>query len=273
MARERDFRQRVVSTANLLLEAASMLEESREEGAPGNRASSSRQIVQDNRTPSTSRRPVVAQMSQPSLSSLPTAPGIRASSSRQIVHDNRTPSTSRRPAAAPMSQPSLSSLPTAASPSMELRGLFNWNPTSGGKRKSKSRASGSGPSKRVKVRTWTHTWVCLSRILDDEVPDASERAKLKLAGLGERRFAIDANATAQELTFELEFQFPKLKDSGGFELMRTMESGSREIQVIEMPGGGYSCEYLKAVVHSAKLFIRPLQADLSMELCEPEVSL
>ena len=78
------------------------------------------------------------------------------------------------------------------------------------------------------MRTWTHTWVCLSRILDDEVPDASERAKLKLAGLGERRFAIDANATAQELTFELEFQFPKLKDSGGFELMRTMESGSRE---------------------------------------------
>ena len=147
MARERDFRQRVVSTANLLLEAASMFEESREEGAPGYRASSSRQIVQDNRTPSTSRRPAAAQMSQPSLSSLPTAPGNRASSSRQIVHDNRTPSTSRRPAAAPMSQPSLSSLPTAASPSMELRGLFNWNPTSGGKRKSKSRASGSGPSK------------------------------------------------------------------------------------------------------------------------------
>ena len=53
MARERDFRQRVVSTANLLLEAASMLEESREEGAPSNRVSSSRQIVQDNRTPST----------------------------------------------------------------------------------------------------------------------------------------------------------------------------------------------------------------------------
>ena len=76
MARERDFRQRVVSTANLLLEAASMLEESREEGAPGNHVSSSRQIVQANRTPSTSRRPAAAQMSQPSLSSLPTAPGL-----------------------------------------------------------------------------------------------------------------------------------------------------------------------------------------------------
>ena len=116
-----------------------------------------------------------------------------------------TPSTSR------------SSLPTSSSlvssPSLELRSLLNWTC------KSKRHASGSGLSKKPKVRTWTHTWICLGRTSDDTVPDASERAALKLAGLGERRFAVDVGLTSQELMYHLEAQFPKLIDCGGFELM------------------------------------------------------
>ena len=71
MARERDFRQRAVTTANLLLEAASMLQESREQGgALNNRASSS--FAQSNRTASsTSLRP--APTFQPSLNPISTA--------------------------------------------------------------------------------------------------------------------------------------------------------------------------------------------------------
>ena len=73
--------------------------------------------------------------------------------------------------------------------------------------------------------TWTHTWVCLSHTEDDAIPDVTERMNLKFAGLGERRFAVDAKATAQELYDELEFQFPKLKDGGGFELLRASKGG------------------------------------------------
>ena len=228
MAREGEFRQRAVTTANLLLEAASMLQR-----------------------PGTERQRTV------------TSPVTGPSSAL----------TGQRTVTSPATGPSFAL--TGPSPSSELRGLFNWKPRSGSKRKCKYRGDTaiSGSAKKAKVSTWTHTWVCLSRVADDAVPDATDRVKLKLAGLGERRFTTDANSTAQELYYELEFQFPKLKDSGGFELMRMVEGSQRELEVIEMPASGYTCDFLKAVVHNAKLYIRPLQSDLSLDQCHPNVSL
>ena len=117
----------------------------------------------------------------------------------------------------------------------------------------------------------THTCIWLGRTSDDTVLDASERAALKLAGLRERRFAIDVGDTSQELMYHLEAQFSKLIDGGGFELIRADEGGLKELHPIEIPGGGYTCEYLKAVVHSAKVYKKPLQADLNMDSCSPEV--
>ena len=217
MARESDFRQRAVTTANLLLEAASMLQRPREESS-------------------------LSDFDTQSRGNLQVGPRVAGPSN---------------------GGPSLSS---------ELRGLFNWTPrSSGGKRKAARHRAGGGV-KKAKVLTWTHTWVCLSRTVDDAIPDATERMKLKLAGLGERRFAVDAKANAQELYDELEFQFPKLKDGGGFELLRASEGGWKGLEVIDIPSGGYTCDYLKAVVHSAKLYIRPLQTNLSLEPCNPDVS-
>ena len=54
-------------------------------------------------------------------------------------------------------------------------------------------------TKKKKVPTWTHTFVCLSHTDDDVVPDSQERATLKLAGLGEKRISMLAFATAQEV--------------------------------------------------------------------------
>ena len=99
------------------------------------------------------------------------------------------------------------------------------------------------------------------------VPDACDRVTLKLAGLGEKCFALDCNATAQDVYDVLEYQFPKLKEGGGFELLRTCEGGSRELEVVPIPSNGYTVDYLKAIIHSAKLYIRPLQTDLSVEQC------
>ena len=50
-----------------------------------------------------------------------------------------------------------------------------------------------------------------------------------------------------------------------------MHAESKELQPIEMPAGGYTCDYLKAVVRSAKLHIKPLQADLNLDPSSPEV--
>jgi len=45
-----------------------------------------------------------------------------------------------------------------------------------------------------------------------------------------------------------------------------------ELEVIRMPESGYTTEYLKAVIHTAKLYIRPLQTDLSVEPSGADVS-
>ena len=80
----------------------------------------------------------------------------------------------------------------------ELQGLFNWNCRS---TKSKAPSPFGRSKKKKRGHTWTHTWVCMSGIADETVPDANERVTLKMAGLGERRFAT---ASAQDLYDELD---------------------------------------------------------------------
>jgi hypothetical protein len=43
-------------------------------------------------------------------------------------------------------------------------------------------------SKMMKLKTWTHTFVCLAHVAHRSIPDANEHTSLKLAGLGEKRF-------------------------------------------------------------------------------------
>ena len=132
-------------------------------------------------------------------------------------------------------------------------------------RKGPSLSAAARPrSKKKKVVTWTHTFVCLADRDTDEVPDSSERAQLQLAGLGEKRFPIAVDVDANEL--QLVYQYPKLKDAGGYELLRNPEGGGRDLQSTKVPADGYTVEFLRAVVHSAKLFIRPLQKDLDLDL-------
>lgn len=243
-----NFRQQAVTTANLLLEAASMLENPPSNTADDSAASSNH--LQRNRL------------------------SLRTSGSRSV---QATTSRNVRQFSTGSGDVGVSNFRSASvvDSQSELRSLFNWTAPAGGKRKASHR-SASGPfrkkSKAKKVPTWTHTWVCLSGVTHDTVPDANDRITLKIAGLGEKRFALEANATAQEVYDDLVFQYPKLRDAGGFELLRACESGSKELEVIRMPESGYTTEYLKAVIHTAKLYIRPLQTDLSVEPSGADVS-
>ena len=47
--------------------------------------------------------------------------------------------------------------------------------------------------------------------------------------------------------------------------MRVPEGGSKQLEVIAAPETGYTVSYLKAVIHHAKIYIRPLQRDLCLE--------
>ena len=121
-----------------------------------------------------------------------------------------------------------------------------------------------GGNKRKKLPTWTHTFVCLASRSSAVVPDGQERASLILAGLGEKKIQFDEYAVWQEIYEELMFQYPKLKESGGFELLRVSEGGGKRLQTIACPPDGYTVVYLRAVVHHATVYIRPLQRDISL---------
>ena len=118
---------------------------------------------------------------------------------------------------------SFQSLPAAVPTQRQSRlsSVFNWNPTSliGKKRKAVC-ARKSGLKK--KIPTWSHMFVCLANINQDTLPT------LQIAGLGEKKMSLNAYVDAQDIYHDLLFQFPKLSDSGGFELLRIPEGGGGE---------------------------------------------
>ncbi|XP_019853033.1 PREDICTED: uncharacterized protein LOC109582636 [Amphimedon queenslandica] len=143
-----------------------------------------------------------------------------------------------------------------------------WNPMSiinGERRAGHSSKQLKPPAKKkAKVPSWTHNFVCLARVEQDIVPDSSERAVLQIAGLGEKKIQFPVDADSYYVYDELIASFPKLRNCGGFELLRTHDRSKLLIE-IEVPPSGYTVAYLKPVVHNAKIFIRPLQKDLSLE--------
>lgn len=156
----------------------------------------------------------------------------------------------------------------------ELKALFNWNRTalkSAGKRS--SNAKKAPKSKKKKLQTWTHTFVCLANTYDNTVPDSHMRSTLKLAGLGEKRFPIEIHSTGQEVYDELLFQFPELEGAGGIEMLRVPEEGGKDLEAIPAPDDFYSVEYLRAVIKNARIFVRPLQHNLDIEPKSTDVSL
>ena len=221
------FRQQAINTANLLLEAATKLDDANNESSTPNRRDRTA-FGPSNRTPS--------QRHVGSTTAVSAQPGTSVQSSEG-----------------------------------ELRGLFNWTSFQRGKgcarkRKTSNHAASSGSMlKKKKVVTWSHTYICLSHPYDDMAPGSSDRATLKLAGLGEKRVHDNVASTAQEFRDELHQEYPKLMDGGGFELLRVMEGGGKGLDVIQIPEAGYTPEYLKAVIHHAKIFILPLQKALDVQ--------
>ena len=165
------------------------------------------------------------------------------------------------------------SAPLAPQPSGSTSGrsglnLWSFMSILSGKRRSSGTKLPKLPAKKkVKVPSWTHVFVCLAHVEQDTVPESNERAMLQIAGLGEKKLQFPVDADSDFIYAELVANFPKLRDSGGFELLKTHDR-SKLLDEIDVPPSGYSVPYLKAVVHNAKIFVRPLQKDLSLE---PEI--
>ena len=145
--------------------------------------------------------------------------------------------------------------------------MLNVGSSVGKKRKLTGRKAGL----KKKIPTWSHTFVCLANSSQDTLPDGEERASLQIAGLGEKKISFCAFGDAQDIYDELLFQFPKLSKAGGLELLRVPEGGGKQLDVIAAPDSGYTVSYLRAVVHHAKIFIRPMQRNLSLDPVKEEV--
>lgn len=57
--------------------------------------------------------------------------------------------------------------------------------------------------------------------------------------------------------------FPKLADGGGYELLCTKQNNNRELCGIPPLSHGYNANYLNSIVGQAKVYIHPIQKDLS----------
>ena len=94
------------------------------------------------------------------------------------------------------------------------------------------------------------------------VPDQQLRTSLALAVLGDKNISMFLYGDAEEVGLQLIQHFPSLVGGSGYELLRCSDRGGRDLVVIDMPPGGYTPDFLKAVTTSAKLYIRSLQHSL-----------
>lgn len=143
--------------------------------------------------------------------------------------------------------------------------------------KSNSRNTNTGRSfiPFVPKETWTHDFCVLSSTIQLFTPDREESNTLLQAGLGKRKLVCpNKNASHSEFQAFVESEFPKLKAGGGFELLRAAGGGGgkRKLQIVPPGCEGYNVPYVRGVVGSGVLFIRPLQVNLDISPVPYDVS-
>lgn len=107
----------------------------------------------------------------------------------------------------------------------EHRRLFGFQYSGGGRgRYNPFSRGGPRPLKAPKAKrqpTWTRTFVCLPNKSDAFPPTFAEYARLKKAGLGDRKMMLNLDYGPLEVDQKLKESFPKLEDLGEYSLLRT----------------------------------------------------
>ena len=105
--------------------------------------------------------------------------------------------------------------------------LFTPRNSVGRNNKRKAKASSESSSKKMQI--WTGQFLCLADKYATKVPSSAEKQVLQKAGLGFKRIKLDLNGGENECYNKLCSNeivdndivgFPKLKNCGGFELLR-----------------------------------------------------
>ena len=113
----------------------------------------------------------------------------------------------------------------------------------------------------------TVKFFCLALTTQHNIPNCEEKQHLLVAGLGEKKVSLPEVANASDLTIALKETYPKLQDSGGYELLHARPS-SRELNLIHEGEKGYTIDFLKRFVGQGCVYIRPIQCDLDLTVME-----
>lgn len=124
----------------------------------------------------------------------------------------------------------------------------------------------SKKTKKKRLIMWEHEFICLAKIGEESPPTPMEKAELIRAGLGPRKLSLFEYGDSSEFHESILSAFPKLNDGGGYELLRTVPSNTKKLCVIPSPPGGHTVEYIKNIVSQAKIYIRPIQKSLSLDM-------
>ena len=156
-----------------------------------------------------------------------------------------------------------SSLRPMLSPYTEHSNLFNFKPSLSSKvaKRGRGKTPAGRPPKQHKASFWTKESICLRYTDQLKAPDTEEKMKLAQMGLGFKEIKFDTDGGALHIHSAIISAYPELDFCGGYCLMR-LGSGSSDLVTIEPPRGGLNVRYLRDILKSAKLFIRPLQRDI-----------
>ncbi|XP_071149966.1 uncharacterized protein [Mytilus edulis] len=117
------------------------------------------------------------------------------------------------------------------------------------------------------LKKWTGTFVCLASRNQTTIPIGEEKMVLLRCGLGSHRVTMDLYSSQEEFFNCLEKEFPQLKKSGGFELLRCAQN-CRNLKVLEC---NWKPESIRQYIgQQAKIYLRPIQNDLETSPSTPE---
>ena len=123
---------------------------------------------------------------------------------------------------------------------------------------------------------WTRKFFCFANVGTRTVPmsKGTKEAHAAIGLMGEKVISLPSNGSAKDLHQQILETFPPLASCGGYTLLRCMGK-SKSLEIMEPPSGGHTPLSLSAVVGQSRVYVRPLQRDISTPLLldEKEVSL
>ena len=145
----------------------------------------------------------------------------------------------------------------------EHRRLFNYR-----YRPSKDKRPYPQRKGRRKGATWKKDCICLRDREQSWRPSSEEKIELARMGLGLKVVVFKSDGDAEHIHRALLDTFPVLEECGGYTLLRLAENSHNMVE-IEGPEGGMTVSYLKDILNQAKLYVRPLQKDITDEDMKP----